>query len=341
MLAAGIAIDLGTSRTRIFVPKKGVVMDQPSVVAIEPRTRDVIAVGDEAHQMLGRTSKRREVIFPLFGGMICDYYLIESMVRFFLKRARRVRLIMPKAVICIPGEVTDVQKMAAINAIEAAGVRKVHMIEAHIAAAIGSGIEVKNPHGSMVVNIGAGTTDIAVISLNGLVSSRSVRLAGDKMDEEIIKYMRRKHGLVIGKRTAENIKIEIGSVAPQIKQLVFRSKGRDGVTGLPRWVDVHSGNIRNVLFDIAEKIVTHINDMLELTSPELVGDILEDGVFLSGGCAQLCGFDKLIEERTGLEVHLVEDPVYCVARGTGYAIDYMSTASRNKNFGIINPLSVE
>jgi rod shape-determining protein MreB len=323
------------------VPKKGVIVDEPSVVAIEPKTREIIAVGDEAHEMLGRTSKRRQVVFPLLGGMICDYYLIENMVRVFLKRARRAKLIMPKAVICIPGEVTDVQKMAAINAIEAAGVRRVHVIEAHIAAAIGSGVEVKNPHGSMIVNIGAGTTDIAVISLNGLVSSNSVRMAGDNMDEEIIKYMKREHKLAIGKKTAETIKIEIGSVLPQVKKLVFRSKGRDSITGMPKWVDVHSEDISKILYKIADKIITKISNMLELTAPELVGDILEDGVFLSGGCAQLSGFNELIGERTGLKVSLVEDPIYCVARGTGYAISYMKCASRSKNFGIIDPLSME
>jgi rod shape-determining protein MreB len=319
-LSGNIAIDLGTSRTRIYAPKKGIIMDEPSVVAIEPISREIIAVGEKAYQMLGRTSKKVNVVFPLLGGMICDYYLLEGMTKDFLKRSRRARLIMPKAIICIPGEITDVQKMAAINAIESAGIRKVHVMEAPIAAAIGAGLDIESPHGFFIVNVGAGTTDIAVTSLNGVVSSFSLRIAGDQMDDEIVKYLRRKYNLMIGKKTAEEIKIKIGLVLPQVKKLVFRAKGRDSVLGLPKWVDITSEEISQIISSIASRIVSNIGEMLELTPPELVGDILTDGIYLSGGCAQLQGFKELISQVTGLKVHLVEDPTGCVVKGAAQSI---------------------
>ncbi|MDR0738976.1 MAG: rod shape-determining protein [Oscillospiraceae bacterium] len=338
---SSLAIDLGTSHTRIFIPNKGVVVNEPSVVAVDPLMKNIYAIGSEAFEMLGRTSKDIQVVYPLLGGMIRDYCMIEGMVKFFLKRAKKAWLIMPKALICIPGEITDVQKIAVINAIQSAGIRKVRIIEAPIAAAVGSGIEISNPRGLLVVNVGAGTTDIAIMSLNGLVASTSLRIAGDDMDEAITRYVKCKHNLIIGKRTAEILKIKIGSVFPQVKRLVHTVKGKDTINRLPKSVEVFSDEVFGVLSKVVEKILDSIVEMLEIVSPELVADILSDGVTLSGGCARLAGLDKAISSRTGLEVKVVEEPEFCVARGAGESIKYMSSNVHMENFGVINPLSLD
>ncbi|MDR1253661.1 MAG: rod shape-determining protein [Oscillospiraceae bacterium] len=337
-MSANIAIDLGTSRTRIFVPNKGILINEPSVITFDLNDGEIIAVGKQAHRMVGRTSKDIKTIYPLTGGVISDFSLVEGMIDFFLKQVIKSKIVMPKAVACIPSEITEVEKRATINAIKSAGIRKVYLIEAAVAAAIGSGIDIKKPRGCMVVNIGAGTTNIAVISLNGLAGSGSIKVAGYQMDEEIIKHLKKEYNLLIGKRMAETIKISIGCVYKQRANRYFRVKGKNIISGFPRWVDISSDEILRVMSEVANRIVQEINDTLERTPPELISDIYSDGIFLSGGSAQTQGFIRLIEKKTGLPVHLANDSSSCVVKGAGIAIKYMRH-SKTKTYGLINPLS--
>jgi rod shape-determining protein MreB len=337
-LSANIAIDLGTSRTRIFVPNKGILINEPSVIAFNINDGEIIAVGKQARHMVGKTPKDIKTIYPLTGGVISDFSLVESMIDFFLKQVIKSKIIMPKAVACIPSEITDVEKRATVNAIESAGIRKVYLIEAAVAAAIGSGMKIRKPRGCMVVNIGAGTTNIGVISLNGLAGSGSIKVAGYQMDEEIIKYLKKEYNLLIGKRMAETMKISIGSVYKQSEKKYFRAKGKNLISGFPRWVDISSDEIFYIMSEVSNRIVQEINDTLERTPPELISDIYSDGIFLSGGSAQIQGLIRLIEKKTGLPVHLANDPSNCVVRGAGASIKYTRRAEA-KIHGLVNPLS--
>ena len=322
-LGVDLAIDLGTSRTRIFLQNKGIVVDEPSVITVDHEDNSIFAVGEEAYQMLGRTSDRFSVVYPLTGGVISDLGLVEAMITAFLRRVVSSKVSMPRAVACVPGEITDVEKRAVVNAISCAGIRKVCLMEEPVAAAIGAGLDISGPHGSFVVDMGGGTTDMAVVSLSGIAVSRSVKQAGNAMDEEIIKYVKRKYNMLIGKRTAEEAKINIGCVVKGMATGTHRIKGRNMITGMPMWVDLHSEEMVEPLKDIAEMVVRQIQDILEETPPELVGDINDGGIVLTGGASQIVGMDTRIKVATDLRVIVAEDPRNCVIKGCGDSIKYI------------------
>ncbi len=332
-----IAIDLGTSRTRIFLQNKGKLVDEPSVITVNLEDDSIMAIGEEAYQMLGRTSDRFNALYPINGGVISDLGLVEIMISTFLKRVVSSRIGMPRAVACVPGEITDVEKRAVVNAISCSGIRRVCLIEEPVAAAIGAGLDITGPHGNMVVDIGAGTTDMAVISLSGIAVSRSIKQAGNVMDDEIIKYVKRKYNMLIGKRTAEEAKMNIGCVLPGMATGTYRIKGRNMITGMPMWVDLRSEEMVEPLKDVAIAIVKQIQDVLEETPPELIGDIYNDGIVLTGGASQIVGMDTLIKIATDLRVTIADDPADCVVRGCGEAIKYIDGMKRSD--GSVNPIT--
>ena len=337
-MALDVAIDLGTSRTRIFLPNKGIVVDEPSVITIDLDNDGILAVGQEAYMMLGRTSSKMDAVFPLNGGVISDFGLVEAMISTMLKGVVSSKIGMPRAVACVPSEITEVEKRAVVNAIGGAGIRKVCLIEEPVAAAMGAGLDISSPHGSFVVDIGGGTTDMAVISLSGIAVSRSIKQAGNIMDEEIIKYVKRKYNMLIGKRTAEEAKMKIGCVVPGLVSGTFRIKGRNLITGMPAWVDLKANEMVEPLRETANIIVSQIQDILEETPPELIGDIYTDGIVLTGGGSQIAGIDTLIRIATELKVTVAEKPADCVVLGCGQAIKFIDNLNRPDRGGI-NPIS--
>lgn len=332
-----VAIDLGTSRTRIYLEGKGKVVDEPSVITVDLENDSIIAVGEEAYNMLGRTSSRYNALYPLSGGVISDLGLVEAMISSFLKRVVSSRIGMPRAVACVPGEITDVEKRAVVNAISCAGIRRVCLIDAPVAAAIGAGLDINSPHGSFVVDIGGGTTDLAVISLSGIAVSRSIKQAGNVMDEEIIKYVKRRYNMLIGKRTAEEAKINIGCVVPGMVSGKFRIKGRNMITGMPAWTELEAEEMVEPLKETADLIVRQIQDVLEETPPELIGDIHTDGIILTGGACQIAGMDTLIKVATDLRVTIADSPADCVVNGCGSSIKYIEKMRRSD--GGVNPIT--
>ena len=319
-----IGMDLGTASVLIFVKGKGVVLREPSVVALDKNTGRLLKVGDEAQKMLGRTPGNIVAIRPLREGVISDYDMTERMIREFLKKLTGFRLFKPRLIICVPSGITEVEERAVIDAGIQAGARRVYLIEEPVAAAIGAGIDIAKPDGHMVVDIGGGTTDIAVISLSGIVESTSIKVAGDLFDEAVVKYIRRKHNVLVGDRTAEELKIRIGCVYPREEELEAEVKGRDLMTGLPRVFTVTSNEMLEAFDEVSSRIVEAIHSVLERTPPELVADISTNGIIMTGGGSLVYGFDKLIEEKTGIETHVADDAISCVAFGTGKSLDWIS-----------------
>ena len=319
-----IGMDLGTASVLIFVKGKGVVLREPSVVALDKNTGRLLKVGDEAQKMLGRTPGNIVAIRPLREGVISDYDMTERMIREFLKKLTGFRLFKPRLIICVPSGITEVEERAVIDAGIQAGARRVYLIEEPVAAAIGAGIDIAKPDGHMVVDIGGGTTDIAVISLSGIVESTSIKVAGDLFDEAVVKYIRRKHNVLVGDRTAEELKIRIGCVYPREEELEAEVKGRDLMTGLPRVFTVTSNEMLEAFDEVSSRIVEAIHSVLERTPPELVADISTNGIIMTGGGSLVYGFDKLIEEKTGIETHVADDAISCVAYGTGKSLDWIS-----------------
>ena len=338
-MSVDIAIDLGTSNTRIYIAGKGKFLDEPSVVTINLDNDDVIAVGHDAYNMMGRTSQRLSSIEPIVGGVISDFYLVENMIKIQLGKANVSRVVKPRVVACIPGEITDVEKRAVVNSILSIGVRSVSLIEASKAAAIGAGLDIRSPHGRLVLDIGGGTTDIAVISLGDISVSRSMKIAGNSFDEEIIRYVRRKYNLIIGKVTAQKAKLEVGSVVKPEEEKKYTVKGRNTVTGLPQAVELSNTELYESLSEIAVQIANQVQDVLEETPPELVGDIYKDGIVLTGGGALLYGLDKLIGEQVKINVHIAENPSDCVINGCGHSLKYIGQEEIDEN-GAVNPLSM-
>ena len=316
-----IGIDLGTATVIAYVKGKGVVLREPSVVAVDSNTKEVLAVGQEARRMLGRTPGNIVATRPLREGVISDYTVTEKMLKYFINKINGKSLFAPRTMICIPSRVTEVEKKAVIDAANQAGARKVFLIEEPIAAAIGAGIDISKPCGNMVVDIGGGTTDIAVISLGGSVVSSSLKVAGDKFDEAIVKYIKRKHNMAIGERTAEELKINIGCVYPKIQDTEMDVRGRDLVTGLPKTVTIYSSEMLEALIEPAMMIVDAVHSVLEKTPPELAADISDRGIYMTGGGCLVDGLDKLLQEKTGINVMIAQDSVSCVALGTGKALD--------------------
>ncbi|MBF0216504.1 MAG: rod shape-determining protein [Candidatus Omnitrophica bacterium] len=327
--SSDIGIDLGTASTLVYLKNEGIVLCEPSVVAVEAGTTNVLAVGEEAKRMLGRTPGNIVAIRPMKAGVIADFDITESMLRYFIKKVHNSRrLVRPRIVIAVPSGITEVERRAVRDSAIHAGAREVYMIEEPMAAAIGVGLPIQEPSGNMIIDIGGGTTELAVISLAGLVFSKSIRTGGDVMDEAIVNYLRRTYNLMIGERTAEDIKISIGSAYPLEEEMTMEVRGRDQVAGLPKSVTINSEEIREALSEPISQIVEAVRTTLERTPPELSADLIEKGIILAGGGALLRGLDKLISEETGLPVHIADDPLTAVAMGTGKVLSEISYLKR-------------
>jgi rod shape-determining protein MreB len=328
MFSNDLAIDLGTANTLIYVKSEGIVSNEPSVVAVQKDARGgrrVLAVGAEAKKMLGRTPGSIVAIRPLKDGVIADFEITEAMLRYFIQKIHnRKTLVRPRIIICVPFGITEVEKRAVKESAESAGAREVYLIEEPMAAAIGAGLPITEPTGNMIVDIGGGTTEVAVISLKGVVFSKSVRVGGDKMDEAIVQYIKRKYNLLIGERTAELIKITIGSAYPGNEIQTMEIKGRDLVAGVPKTVEVSDEEIRDSLLEPINQIVDAVRIALERTPPELASDIVDKGIVLAGGGALLRNLDVLLREETGLPVVLADDPLTAVVMGAGKVLDELS-----------------
>ena len=330
LFSTDMAIDLGTANTLVYVRGRGVVLSEPSVVAIHEnnRTRKVLSVGNEAKRMLGRTPGNITAIRPMRDGVIADFQITEAMLKHFISKVHKRRLLYaPRIIVCVPYGATPVERRAIRESAESAGAREVYLIEEPMAAAIGAGLPVTDARGSMVVDIGGGTTEVAIISLGGIVYSRSIRVGGDKMDEAIIAHVRRKYSLLIGESTAEMIKISIGSAYPLEQRLDVEVKGRDLVNGMPRLQIIFDPEILEALTEPINAIIEGVRMTLERTLPELAADIVDRGIVLTGGGALLRGLDKLISEETGLPVVIAEDPLTCVVMGSGRALEELDTMS--------------
>lgn len=328
MFSNDLAIDLGTANTLVYAKGKGIISSEPSVVAVRRDSRGekkVLAVGKEAKEMLGRTPGMIEAIRPLKDGVIADFAVTEAMLRYFIRRVHnRKGLVRPRIIVGVPYGITEVEKRAVRESAESAGAREVYLIEEPMAAAIGSGLPVTEPAGNMIVDIGGGTTEVAVISLAGIVQSQSVRVAGDKMDEAIVQFIKRNYNLLVGERTAELIKINLGNAFPDGDSKSMSISGRDLVGGIPRHLEINSDEIREAIAEPVQTIVESIKGTLEKTPPELAGDIVEKGIMLAGGGALIKGLDKLIHEETGLPVMIADDPLTCVAIGAGKALEELT-----------------
>ncbi len=321
MFSNDIGIDLGTANTLVYVRDRGIVLREPSVVAIQSGTNRVLAVGEEAKRMLGRTPGSIVAIRPLKSGVIADFEITEAMLRYFIRKVHQRRaMVRPRVIIAVPSGITEVEKRAVKDSATHAGAREVYLIEEPMAAAIGVGLPVQEPAGNMIVDIGGGTTEVALISLAGIVFSRSVRVGGDEMDEAIVQHMKRVYNLMIGERTAEEVKMTIGSAYPMGEETAMEVKGRDLVAGLPKTLTITSEEIREALQEPVSTIVEAVRITLERCPPELSADLVDRGLIVAGGGALLSGLDKLIAEQTGLPVHLADDPLSAVAEGTGVVL---------------------
>lgn len=316
-----IGIDLGTASILVYIKGKGIVLNEPSVVAVDKRSGKVLSVGEDARKMLGRTPGNIIAIRPLREGVISDYEMTERMIKEFIRKAIGFRLFKPNIVICVPSIITEVEERAVIEAATQAGAKKVFLIEEPVAAAIGAGVDISKPDGNMIVDIGGGTTDVAVISLSGIVESTSIKIGGDKFDEAIVKFIRRKHNALIGERTAEQIKKEIGCVYPRPEETFMEVKGRCLLSGLPRMFTITSTEMLEAFEEVTSKIIETIHSVIEKTPPELAGDISNNGIIMTGGGALLWGFDKLIASKTGIPTRVADDAVSCVVYGTGKCLD--------------------
>ena len=321
-LAKDIGIDLGTASVLVYIKGKGVVLNEPSVVAIDKNTGRLLKVGAEAQAMLGRTPGNIVAIRPLRDGVISDYDMTERMLKEFIRKVTGgFHLFPPRIMVCVPSGITEVEERAVIDAGRQAGARRVYLIEEPVAAAIGAGIDITKPDGHMVVDIGGGTSDIAVISLSGVVESASIKVAGDQFNEAIVKYMRRKHNVLVGERTAEMMKMRIGCVFPKEEETSIDVKGRCLLTGLPKTLTVTSTEMLEAFEEPVERVLEAVHGVLERTPPELVADISDNGIVMTGGGSLVDGFDKLITARTGIHTVVAEDAISCVAEGTGKSLD--------------------
>ncbi len=320
-----VAIDLGTANTVIYIKGKGIVSNEPTVVAIQndsEGSKKILAIGQEAKEMLGRTPGNITAIRPMKDGVIADYEVTEAMLRYFIQKIHnRKSFVRPRVVISIPSGITPVERRAVKESAESAGARAVYMLEEPMAAAIGAGLPITEPVGNMIVDIGGGTTEVAVISLSGIVYCQSVRVAGNKMDDAIVQYIRRKYSLLIGERTAEQIKINIGTAYPEKEVRKMTIKGRDLVDGIPKTMEINSDEVREALSEPINSIVTAVKDALEKTPPELAADIVDRGIVLAGGGALLRNLDILLREQTGLPIIIADDPLFCVVKGSGSVLD--------------------
>lgn len=329
-MAKKVGIDLGTTNTVVFIPKKGIVINEPSVVAISVLDNKIISVGNLAKEMIGRTPDSIIVSKPLVDGAIADYRITEAMLKYFIKKAGGfLSFVKPEVLISVPAGITSTEKRAVIEAALNAGAKAVYLVKEPVLAAIGAKIPINSPVGNMILNIGGGTTELAVISLGGIVSWSSVRIGGNKLDQAIVEYIKKHHGLAIGERTAELIKINIGSAVAQMQEEKINIKGRDLTTGYPKTIEITSNEITEALSEHLGEIVQIIKNVLEVTPPELCSDIMDRGIVVSGGGAQLKNISTLITRVTGVPARVADDPIFCVARGTGIVLSNLDSYKRN------------
>lgn len=321
---ADIGIDLGTATVIVYDSEKGIVLKEPSVVAINTTNGQVLSVGEEAYKMLGRTPDRIRAIRPLSDGVISDFTTAEQMLKYFLKKVCAGNVVKPRVAICVPSGITGVESRACVDAAVAAGARKVYLLEEPVAAALGAGIDIERPNGNIILDMGGGTTDIAVLSLNGIVRKTSLKIAGNKLDDAIIKYLRAQKNVLVGEKMAEKIKIEVGSVSftPE-ENITMEAKGRNLVNGLPQRFTISRAELEEALLEPVMQIVSAVQQILETTPPELAGDIYENGLIMTGGGAMLHGLDTLISHHTKVRARLAENPVDCVAIGTGKSFEHL------------------
>ena len=325
LLAKDVAIDLGTANTIIYVKGRGIVLREPSVVAIDRYSGKVLAVGNAANEMIGRTPENIIAVRPLKDGVIADFDITYAMIKHFIKRARVMNLLKPRVIVCIPSGITEVERRAVEETVMQAGAKEVALIEEPMAAAMGAGLPIDKATGSMVVDIGGGTTEVAVVSLGGIVSSRSIRIAGDALDSAIVNYLKKNIGINVGDKMAEEIKIAIGSAYEDNEESVFEVRGRDVTTGLPKTVQIREGQIREAISENIDEMIEAVKMTLEHTPPELAADVMERGITLTGGGAMLKGLDKLITHVTKIPTFVAEYPLDCVAVGTGLALERIKT----------------
>jgi rod shape-determining protein MreB len=330
MFLQKIGIDLGTANTLVFVPKKGIVINEPTVVAISVIDNRILAVGQEAKDMLGRTPDTIVAHRPMKDGVIADYRVTEAMLRYFINKATgHVRFFRPEVMISVPGGITSTERRAVIDAAQAAGAKAAYVIKETVAAAIGAGIDIAQPSGNMVIDMGGGTTDVAILSLGGIVTQTSVRVAGNKMDQAIADFIKKKHGLAVGDRTAEEIKIKIGSAIPVEKETTIEIRGRDMVHGLPKTIQVSTNEVVEAIQEELREIIKAIRSVLQETPPELAADIIDKGMVLTGGTALLKNLDKLIGQSTGVPAYVADDAILCVVKGTGVALDNLESYKKS------------
>jgi rod shape-determining protein MreB len=330
MFLQRIGIDLGTANTLVFVPKKGIVINEPTVVAISVVDNKIMAVGQEAKEMLGRTPDTIVAHRPMKDGVIADYRVTEAMLRYFInKTTGNVRFFRPEVMISVPGGITSTERRAVIDAAQAAGAKAAFVIKETVAAAIGAGIDISAPSGNMIIDIGGGTTDVAVLSLGGIVTQTSVRVAGNKLDSAIADYIKRKHGLAVGDRTAEEIKIKIGSAIPTEKNIKIEIRGRDMVQGLPKTISITTNEVVEAIQEELREIIKAIRSVLQETPPELAADIIDKGMIMTGGGAMLKNLDKLIGQSTGVPAYIADDAILCVVKGTGVALDNLESYKKS------------
>lgn len=328
-LSKKIAIDLGTANSLVYVVGDGVVLDEPTVVAVSISDSKVLAVGKDAQSMLGRTPGNIKASKPMRDGVIADYAVTEAMLKYFLRKVGAFGLFRPEVMICVPAGVTQVERRAVLGATMAAGARNAYLIEEPLAAAIGAGVPIAEASGNMILDMGGGASEAAVISLGGVVTFKSVRVAGNRIDEAITKYVRRKHNLVIGETTAEKIKIKIGSAVPVMKEEKMEITGRDSISGLPRQIEISSFEVQEAIREPLSRIIGMLKNVMEEVPPELSSDIIDKGIVMSGGTAQLRGFDRLITQETGVPAFVAEDPQRCVIKGIGIAIENLEVYGRS------------
>lgn len=330
MFLQKIGIDLGTANTLVFVPKKGIVINEPTVVAISTVDNKIMAVGAEAKEMLGRTPDTIVAHRPMKDGVIADYRVTEAMLRYFInKTTGNVRFFRPEVMISVPGGITSTERRAVIDAAQSAGAKSAYVIKETVAAAIGAGIDIAHPTGNMIIDMGGGTTDVAVLSLGGIVTQTSVRVGGNKLDQAIADFVKKKHGLAIGDRTAEEIKIKIGSAMPVEKESMIEIRGRDMVHGLPKTIQVRTNEVVEAIQEELREIIKAIRSVLQETPPELAADIIDKGMVMTGGTAMLKNLDKLITQATSVPAYVADDAILCVVKGTGVALDNLDSYKKS------------
>lgn len=324
MSSIDIGIDLGTATVLVYKGQKGIVLREPSVVAIHTKSGAVLSVGEDAHAMIGKTPAEIAAIRPLSQGVISDYKMTEEMIKYFLKKSCQVNIVKPRVALCVPSLVTNVEAQAVVDAAAAAGARQVYLIEEPVAAAIGAGIDIARPNGNIILDIGGGTSDIAVLSLNGIVCKNSIKLAGDKFNEAIIRYVRSTYNILIGERMAENVKMSIASVDPEAEDIPFDVKGRHLATGLPVRRTMHRSELYASMLELVVEIRDAVHSVVERTPPELVGDLYSNGLVMTGGGSLLDGFPKYLSKELKMPVRVAENPVECVAIGTGRSFEFLN-----------------